>query len=92
MDDALEAHASLTARGLDAHLFHARFALVDRLAIERWVVEKFGKCSAPAGRAGQVLIATQVVEQSLDLDFDVLVTDLAPVDSADPARRKVVAT
>ena len=80
VDDALEAHASLTARGLDAHLFHARFALVDRLAIERWVVERFGKCSAPAGRAGQVLIATQVVEQSLDLDFDVLVTDLAPVD------------
>ena len=43
-------------------------------------VERFGKRSTPAGRKGQVLIATQVVEQSLDLDFDALITDLAPVD------------
>ena len=78
VDDALDAHQELTTRGLAPDIFHARFALVDRLKIERRVVENFGKRSTE--RAGRVLIATQVVEQSLDLDFDALVTDLAPVD------------
>ena len=80
VDDALDTHAALTAQGLAPGLFHARYALVDRLAIENRVVRKFGKRSGAAERSGQVLIATQVVEQSLDLDFDVLVTDLAPID------------
>lgn len=80
VDDALDAHAALRARGLAPLLFHARFALADRLKIERQVVQTFGKLSKPGTRKGQVLIATQVVEQSLDLDFDVLVTDLAPID------------
>ena len=61
-------------------LFHARFALVDRLEIERRIVRTFGRRSKPDERRGKVLIATQVVEQSLDLDFDALITDLAPID------------
>lgn len=61
-------------------LFHARFALRDRLDIEARVLTHFGPKSGPAERAGRLLIATQVAEQSLDLDFDLLVTDLAPVD------------
>ena len=61
-------------------LFHARFALHDRLAMEERVLASFGKHSLPAARAGKLLIATQVVEQSLDVDFDLLVTDLAPID------------
>ena len=80
VDDALCAHAALAARGLDPDLFHARFALEDRLEIEGRVVKAFGKHGTPAERAGKVLIATQVVEQSLDLDFDVLISDLAPID------------
>ena len=79
VDDALEAHAALTARGVHADVFHARFALIDRLRIEKQVVDTFGK-RIPKDRAGKVLVATQVVEQSLDLDFDALITDLAPVD------------
>ena len=80
VDDALDICSALTARGMNPHLFHARFALDDRLKIERQVVERFGKRGTPADRKGHVLIATQVVEQSLDLDFDALITDLAPID------------
>ena len=80
VDDVLDAHATLTERGLAPHLFHARYALIDRLEIEKRVVKRFGKYGMPPERAGRVLIATQVVEQSLDLDFDALITDLAPID------------
>ncbi len=61
-------------------LFHARFAMGDRLDIERSVTSAYGRKSTAQERSGKVLIATQVVEQSLDLDFDLLVTDLAPMD------------
>ena len=62
------------------HLFHSRYALADRLHIEKNMLERFGKDSLPEQRRGRVLIATQVVEQSLDLDFDRMITDLAPID------------
>ncbi|HTO15363.1 MAG TPA: CRISPR-associated helicase Cas3' [Edaphocola sp.] len=62
------------------HLFHSRFAMGDRIKVENNVLELFGKNSNHGMRRGRVLIATQVVEQSLDLDFDVLITDLAPID------------
>lgn len=62
------------------HLFHSRFAMIDRQRIESDTLKRFGESSGHAEREGHVLIATQVVEQSLDLDFDVMITDLAPVD------------
>jgi len=60
------------------NLFHARFRFCDRQAIEEQVLEKYGK----DGRReqGSILIATQVVEQSLDLDFDWMISQLCPVD------------
>jgi CRISPR-associated endonuclease/helicase Cas3 len=80
--DAVDAYdrfaAELAPDRLD--LFHARFALHDRLSTEHRVLQSFGKDSGSAQRAGRLLIATQVVEQSLDVDFDLLVSDLAPVD------------
>ncbi|MFW6114612.1 MAG: CRISPR-associated helicase/endonuclease Cas3, partial [bacterium] len=48
--------------------------------IECRVCSAFGKDSGPTERHGRVLLASQVVEQSLDLDFDVLISDLAPID------------
>lgn len=61
-------------------LFHSRFAMIDRQRIESATLGHFGKKSTTAVRQGRVLIATQVVEQSLDLDFDVMISDLAPID------------
>lgn len=72
-----------STEGLDPKhvtLFHARYCLSDRQAIEERVLQRFGKNSGPGQRAGRVLIATQVVEQSLDLDFDYMITDLSPID------------
>ncbi len=63
-----------------AILFHARFALGDRLAIAGTIKRRFGPDSTSATREGRLVIATQVVEQSLDVDFDDMVTDLAPID------------
>lgn len=61
-------------------LFHARFTLGDRLAIGDGVLTAFGEESTQETRKGHLVIATQVVEQSLDVDFDDMVTDLAPID------------
>jgi len=61
-------------------LFHSRFAMIDRQRIESGTLELFGKESSAEVRRGRVLIATQVVEQSLDLDFDLMISDLAPID------------
>lgn len=61
-------------------LFHARFALKDRLSKEEKVLSFFGEDSKQHDRQGRLMIATQVAEQSLDVDFDVLITDLAPID------------
>jgi CRISPR-associated endonuclease/helicase Cas3 len=80
VDDAIEAAQELQAAGVDATLFHARFAMGDRQDIEQKVLRWFGRDSCPEDRKGRVLVATQVVEQSLDLDFDLMVTDLAPAD------------
>ncbi len=77
VDDAIAAVDLLRARGIDASLLHARFALCDRKRIEAAELARFGRNGQ--GRAGRVLVATQVVESSLDLDFDVMVSDLAPM-------------
>jgi CRISPR-associated endonuclease/helicase Cas3 len=61
-------------------LFHARFALCDRLRIEDRILAGFGPESVATGRQQRIVIATQVIEQSLDLDFDLLISELAPID------------
>ena len=77
VDDAICSVDALRKRGIDVALLHARYALCDRLRLEGEVLATFGKHRAD--RPGRVLVATQVVESSLDLDFDLMVADLAPV-------------
>lgn len=79
VDDAIAAVAALRARGVNADLLHARFTLADRKRIEERVMAQFGRDGTD--RAGRVLVGTQVLEASLDLDFDVMVSDLAPIAS-----------
>ena len=61
-------------------LFHSRFAYCDRLAIEQKTIEWAGKTSNNTIRSAKIIIATQVIEQSLDLDFDEMISDIAPID------------
>lgn len=73
----------------DLVLFHARFVQRERQRIEEqvvgrrdpetdaWITGRFGKGRAPGP---SVLVGTQVIEQSLDLDVDVMFSDLAPID------------
>lgn len=83
VDDAIEAFQLLRSFGLEKSnliLFHARFTVHDRRSVESQIIELFGPSSSKKERSGKILIATQVVEQSLDLDFDCMVSDLAPMD------------
>jgi len=64
--------------GTEVLLFHARFPADRRQTREEQVLKTFGERSTRDGR--KILIATQVAEQSLDLDFDLIATDLAPID------------
>ena len=58
-------------------LHHGRFAACDRVMLDKRVEELLGKCRQSGGR---VVVGTQTLEQSLDIDADLLITDLCPVD------------
>jgi CRISPR-associated endonuclease/helicase Cas3 len=73
--DGLRSYFSETELGL----FHGRFLFKDRERIEGDCLDKFGK-DAKNRPEKFVLVATQVIEQSLDVDFDLMISDLAPID------------
>ena len=57
-------------------LLHSQFTLADRKKKEEAFEDKNNNKNLP-----DILVATQVVEVSLDIDYDVLITELAPLDS-----------
>ncbi len=61
-------------------LCHAQFIMPDRYKKEQILLEKMGKSSKDADRTRFILIGTQVLEQSLDYDADIMVTQLCPMD------------
>ncbi len=70
-----------TAPDVDLTLLHSRFPHNQRQTIETNILQKYGKPSTASQRPHKgIVIGTQVLEQSLDLDFDLMVTDLAPID------------
>lgn len=58
-------------------LHHSRFAKVDREALDDAIEDHFGK---QRQSSACVAVATQTVQQSLDLDADLMLTDLCPLD------------
>ena len=77
-------HALAEAFGEDVVILdHSRFIDLDRMSTEEVLRSELGPtATAENGRRPQlrVVVGTQVLEQSLDIDFDLLVTDVAPVD------------
>ena len=59
-------------------LLHSRFPFWRREELEDEWMERLGKSGAT--RCASILVSTQIVEQSVDLDADLLVTELAPTD------------
>ena len=66
------------ANDTELYLLHARLPSAERQVREHALLARFGKDGKRPKRA--LVVATQVIEQSLDLDFDLLFTDLAPLD------------
>ncbi|MFJ9845813.1 CRISPR-associated helicase Cas3' [Kitasatospora sp. NPDC101155] len=73
----------LAARDGGLRLLHSRFPAHERQRITAECEAAYGKpankAAAAVPREGSILVATQIVEQSLDLDFDLIVSDLAPL-------------
>ena len=63
----------------DLLLFHAQFPIERRAEIEKECIRRFGKDKTHRPERS-ILVATQVVEQSLDVDFDAMLTAVAPID------------
>lgn len=61
-------------------LLHSRFTDADRAVREQELVEQCGRGSLSRPEK-LVVVSTQVIEQALDIDFDYMVTDVAPVDA-----------
>ena len=74
--------AELSASGMtppELDLLHARFPAGQREEITERVMERYGKNENGNRPKSAVLVATAIVEQSLDLDFDLVISDLAPI-------------
>jgi len=61
-------------------LAHSRFIASDRAETDAWLRASFGPPEKGNRPGSAIVVGTQVLEQSLDVDFDLLVTDLAPTD------------
>jgi CRISPR-associated endonuclease/helicase Cas3 len=78
---AIFQHLSAIDIPIEVGLLHSRFLKTDRADKEKQWVALYGKDNAVARQAkGRILVGTQVLEQSLDIDADFLVTRFAPTD------------
>jgi CRISPR-associated endonuclease/helicase Cas3 len=68
----------MVGESVEIGLLHSRFPVYRRQELEEYWMDKLGK--AGKNRSGCILFSTQIVEQSVDLDADFMVTELAPTD------------
>ena len=61
-------------------LVHAQYMLEDRAEWEQALLRRLGRHSTPQERNGLIVVGTQVIEQSLDIDADVMILELCPMD------------
>ena len=61
-------------------VMHAQFIMTERADREKLILNRVGKNSKPEDRRRLIIVGTQVLEQSLDLDFDLMITELCPMD------------
>lgn len=64
--------------GFEVGLLHSRFPQFIRIGQEEHWMERLGK--KDASENGCILVSTQIVEQSVDIDSDILISELAPMD------------
>lgn len=77
----LDIASRASARGIEHGLLHSRYTMADRARIEERWVNLFGKPGrGRRSERGRILVGTQVLEQSLDIDADFLVSRFAPTD------------
>jgi CRISPR-associated endonuclease/helicase Cas3 len=74
-----KANGSVRTERVEVATLHSRFPFFRRQELENEWLVRLGKQRASDGK-GSLLIATQVVEQSVDIDLDFIVSDLAPTD------------
>ena len=74
-----ELAARLEETGIRVELLHGRFNMRDRSAKEKIIRDSSGSTSAK--RQQVLLVATQVVEVSLDIDLDTIYTEPAPLEA-----------
>ena len=64
----------------DVRLLHAGLLAIDRSNLEQQLIKSLGPPDAASRPKKLIVIGTQILEQSLDFDFDILATDLCPID------------
>lgn len=62
----------------DVEILHSGFIATERIRKEQELLQMIGKGAKRPHK--KIIIGTQVIEQSLDIDFDILISDLAPMD------------
>ena len=61
-------------------LLHSSFLATERVRKEKELMQMLGKGEVCKRPWRKIIVGTQVIEQSLDIDFDVMISELAPVD------------